>query len=166
MKSIHRFLQEVESSVKIVRGDLNNKEDFKAASQLLLQLWEHHDKITKYKPESSSSLQLAQGTIKDEMKYNPYPLFLKDGDKHVGFILALNWKRDSKMVGNINHLYMRDEYRGKGVGLKLINMSVKHLKSVGCNVMRVGVTAGNEKVIALYKKAGFGVESYSLRQDK
>ena len=99
------------------------------------------------------------------MKYNPFLVFIKDNDVPVGFILSVNWKQGPGGVGSLSHMFMYDKYRGKGLGLNLVNMSIDNLKKQGCKIIRVGVTAGNEKVISLYKRAGFDIESYSMRQD-
>jgi ribosomal protein S18 acetylase RimI-like enzyme len=58
-------------------------------------------------------------------------------------------------VGNLSDLYVEKEYRGKGVGHKLLANVEVYLKQKGCDSLWVEVFAPNEHAHRYYKKTGF-----------
>ena len=47
------------------------------------------------------------------------------------------------------------EYRGKGIGTKLIQANLDHAKKIGLEKIELDVFTSNTRAIALYKKIGF-----------
>ncbi len=80
-------------------------------------------------------------------------------DKPVGFIVVdTNWKDkfdDNRQVGEIHELAVKKQFWGKGVGSRLLNEALKHIKEKGLDTARLWVGEKNEEAKAFYKKRGF-----------
>lgn len=57
----------------------------------------------------------------------------------------------------IEDLYIKDEYRGSGLGKKLMDFITQNYTNC---IFRLEVEEENERAIKLYKKSGFGVLPY------
>lgn len=163
MKIIEKYI--AKESIQIIKGDLSNKKIFEYTANLIFKLWKQQDKLSKYKPLRPATLELSKGTLEKEMKNPTYLLFLKDNNKYVGFLFSLYYTEDNIRINTIEHIFLEKSYRNKSYGLTMIKMSIEWAKKNKCKYIRVGLMAGNETVISLYKKAGFGIESYGMRQN-
>ena len=72
----------------------------------------------------------------------------------------------SKMKGRIFMLGVDPDYRGKGTAKKVLLAGLAHLKNKGLQVIDLTVDSENEAACALYKSAGFRVETSSLWYEK
>ena len=80
-----------------------------------------------------------------------------DGKK-VGFIASDgNWfsKREGKVVGAIHELVVLPEYRGMGVGKKLLKRAIQYFKERGLDTVELWVGDKNSWALEFYKKHGF-----------
>ncbi|WP_333785267.1 GNAT family N-acetyltransferase [Thermocrinis sp.] len=80
-----------------------------------------------------------------------------DGKK-VGFIASDgNWfsKREGKVVGAIHELVVLPEYRGLGIGKKLLERAIQYFKERGLDTVELWVGDENAWAIEFYKKQGF-----------
>lgn len=101
-----------------------------------------------------------------------YVLLIKDKDISIGYLfctinfsenlkkspfqLLPNWKNIPEKVGHINNLYFRDSYRGRGLGKKLINLSMEWFKNFSdVDLILVHVSNGNDKAYDFYINNGF-----------
>lgn len=77
------------------------------------------------------------------------------GKTPVGMI-QLSPQRDShKGVGYIPFLYLRPEYRHKGLGIQLIGHAVSFYRNSGRHKLQLSVAHSNENALAFYEKFGF-----------
>jgi len=60
-----------------------------------------------------------------------------------------------KSVGEIDSLFIEEEYRKYGYGQKLVENSLKWFKENNCNKIMVAVAEGHESVFRFYEKFGF-----------
>ena len=60
--------------------------------------------------------------------------------------------------GWIYYLAVSPEKQGEGIGRALMNRVEEQLTQLGCPKLNLQVRAGNEGVVAFYKKLGFNVE--------
>lgn len=60
-----------------------------------------------------------------------------------------------KEVGEIDSLFIEEEYRKNGLGKKLIRNATKWLKSKRCKRILLAVADGHEDVFNFYMKNGF-----------
>ena len=63
----------------------------------------------------------------------------------------------------IDDLYVREAYRGKGIGTSLMNKSIEYAKETGCHKMRWQVSNWNNPAIDFYK--GLGAEIGTTEQN-
>lgn len=64
--------------------------------------------------------------------------------------------RKSAHIGKLISMYVRPEARGSGVALQLVEAVLEHAAGQVVQV-HLGVAAGNEAAIRLYRKAGFEI---------
>lgn len=76
---------------------------------------------------------------------------LIDSEKVVGYCIATI----KKAVGEIESIYVDDEYRKEGFGKKLIEESTDWLKENKCKKIMVAVAHGHENVFDFYMKMAF-----------
>lgn len=62
-----------------------------------------------------------------------------------------------KNEGNIFLIAVKENYRNKGLGYKILNFCIKNAKKEGINNFFLHVSANNEIAINLYKKLGFEI---------
>ncbi len=67
-------------------------------------------------------------------------------------------------IGEIDSLFIEDEYRGYILGEALMNNALKWLKSNNSKTNRIKVAEGNEAVLNFYKKFGFETRYYILEE--
>ncbi len=77
-----------------------------------------------------------------------------DSDKLVGMLI---FKRLSPTTGFLDHLYIREAYRGTGIGSRLTKMGMTHFKNNNPqgNMVMVNTREGNKKSRTFYEKRGF-----------
>jgi len=90
-------------------------------------------------------------------------LVAKEGSKVVGFTVVTvntfqNLYQTKKLIGEISAIYVHREYRGKGVGSKLLEEAMKYLQSRGVEIVLAEVRADNEASMKLFTKYGFTVD--------
>lgn len=59
-------------------------------------------------------------------------------------------------VGEIHEMFVRKEYRKKGVGRKIMKRAEEYLTSKGREVMELWVGRENKNAIKFYRKMGYG----------
>ena len=92
----------------------------------------------------------------------------KNGKKPVGFAYGtVFWDFQfevSQSIGLINDVYVLPEFRGKGIGQKLVIECLKKLKKEGIDLVRLTVLKHNESAVRLYEKLGFETYRYGMMQ--
>ncbi len=98
--------------------------------------------------------------FKNELKNKDTALFVvEDEEKIAGHIFAKKelflpmFKEDS--YGNLMQFFVEQEYRGKGLGKKLIKEAEKFYKKKRIKLFMVGVNCFNKESYAKYKKMGY-----------
>lgn len=84
-------------------------------------------------------------------------------DEIVGYLAGtINEKGSYENIqyGEINNMFIKDSYRGYGVGKALVNEFKMYCKSKGINDLIVTASAKNKNAINFYKKNGF--EEFNL----
>lgn len=84
----------------------------------------------------------------------------RDGDKLVGFLIMTNPKvghpTGNKKGGEIEILLVAPEYRGKGIGTKMMNEAIEIFNKKGRDEFKV---SSEWKAVGFYQKFGFKEES-------
>ena len=117
------------------------KEDYESA----FQLWEKTEGMSIGKADSLDSFDIF-------IKMNHRLSFgaFADG-KLIGTVLC---GTDSRR-GYIYHLAVKDDFRGKGIGSKLINLSLSALKKEGIEKCHIFVFKTNEAGNVFWEKSGW-----------
>lgn len=85
-----------------------------------------------------------------------------DGEP-VGYVcFSYNYHTWSGKSIYIDDLFVKEEFRGKDIGIKLINTVFKQARETACRSVRWEVLDWNEKAIAFYKKIGATVGDNNL----
>lgn len=96
-------------------------------------------------------------------KYNGKICFAEDEGKVIGHIIGVIWEQSEKnrleigehKLGEVIDLYLEEEYRGKGLGKKMLSMMEEYFKLHNCDSMWIGVFADNTSAHEMYKNFGF-----------
>ncbi len=84
-------------------------------------------------------------------------LLIKYDGKNVG---CVNFKERGDGTAEINRLYIQENYRGKGIGTKVIQILIEKARQNNFNAIRLKTALPRAK--ALYKKTGFiEIDPYS-----
>ena len=79
----------------------------------------------------------------------------KIGDSFVGGC-ALSVSEET--CGHFSYFSVAPDFRGKGIGSKLIDFAVEHFKAMNLSKMRLHVNKDNTDAIRLYERKGFVYE--------
>jgi len=82
-----------------------------------------------------------------------------EGPELVGYCVAT----ESDSRGEVDSLYIKDEYRDKELGRKLTEKALSWLEQFECDEVILYVAEGNESVLPFYEKLGFR-ERYRVLQ--
>ena len=83
-----------------------------------------------------------------------YPDWVPFTENIIGFYPA--WVALPQKIGCLNNLYLRNEYRGSGLGVKLFDKAMEWLDSFSdTNMTFVFISNGNEAALDFYLKHGF-----------
>ncbi|MFT9497963.1 GNAT family N-acetyltransferase [Anaerosolibacter sp.] len=82
-------------------------------------------------------------------------------DRYIGYCISTV---DKELIGEIDSLYIEQEYRKYGLGDKLMKSALDWLDSNEARIKIIGVTEGNEKALAFYEKYGFYKRRIVLEQ--
>jgi len=75
----------------------------------------------------------------------------QDMGKNIGYCIA----SVNDLAGEIDSIFIQDQYRRTGIGTKLITSAIKWLEKQKCDTIRVGIADGNKAAIGFYKRFGF-----------
>jgi len=65
-------------------------------------------------------------------------------------------------VGTINDVYVLPEFRGRGIGKRMVAECLEKFKARGVKNVRLSVLAENKAAIKLYEKLNFKIRSYEM----
>lgn len=102
-------------------------------------------------------------TLENVDKYQGKIWFAEDEEKVIGYVIGVIWEQSKKnrleigphKLGEVIDIYLEEEYRGQGLGTKMLKMMEDYFKRKGCDSMWIGVFAPNENAHKTYKKFGF-----------
>lgn len=102
-------------------------------------------------------------------KREHHKIFVAEDENH-RFLGYLFVGKGSNMLTGKDHGYIYDifvkkEFRGKGIGKTLLNKAQSYCKKVGFSRILLMVSVENENAAGLYKKLGFKAESMYMGKD-
>ena len=88
----------------------------------------------------------------DEGKLHIQLVYASDRDKPIGFCIT---SLSNDGIGEVEALYILDEYQGNNLGTTLLQRSLKWMEARNTLEQQLMVAAGNERVFSFYQKFGF-----------
>lgn len=116
-------------------------------------------------PSEANADTYVKSVREDLAEKQGFLLVAKSRSKLVGFIYATISSRPveiTRTIGSINDLYVLPEYRGRGMGRKLMAECLSKLKDAKVEVVYIRVLVENKIAISLYEKLGFKVYNYGM----
>lgn len=101
--------------------------------------------------------QLKPGYFTKLLKHS-YLLCLYDGKKMIGAVTLVPLHKISGVKGSIEHLIVDQEYRGRGLGKKLMKEAVSYAKKLGMEGLQLTCNPKRNVANALYRKLGFKLQ--------
>ena len=98
----------------------------------------------------------------EKSKIKPVLLVAEENKQIVGFIWAHFIQYGFFKYGTIDELFVKKEFRGKGVGSALLKKAIKKLQNFKAKIILVGTEKENKEAIKLYKDVGFELGERSL----
>jgi len=86
----------------------------------------------------------------------------KEDDLKVGYCVATC----DRTIGEIDSIYIKPEYRRKGIGEKLMLEALRWLDRQECKDITVSIAEGNEGAIGFYRKFGFAERCTVMKMKK
>ncbi|MGI8420191.1 MAG: GNAT family N-acetyltransferase [Candidatus Levyibacteriota bacterium] len=107
--------------------------------------------------------RLVDEMLEQVSKYRGKIWFALDKEKVIGCIVGVIWEQSAlnrleigeHVLGDVRFLYLRQSYRGQGIGTQLLKLMQAYFKDQGCDSMWVTVFAPNENAQKTYEKFGF-----------
>ncbi len=119
-----------------------------------------NQKLRTYTPKKKNAAHKYKAFITKQLKGGKGAIFIAEIDgKVAGFTLIII--KDEipifkiEKIGHISDLFVKKEHRGKGLGSKLIDESIKWFKKNKLKHVSVLLYADNEHAHLVYKKKGF-----------
>jgi len=135
---------------------------------------------TLWKCLAKEMFEFAPLTLPSEANGNAYLKFVKEGlaqerslllvaksnNKIVGFAYATLFREYplevSEPFAAVNDLYVLPDFRGRGIGRKLLNECLNRIKEKGFSAVMLNVLSEDKAAIKLYEKLGFSIFTYGM----
>ena len=117
-----------------------------------------------YKLKNIISLDIYQNVIEKINKGELDVYTIYDSNEIIGklFVNYVNRALENETIPGkrvyISHFFIKEEYRNKGLGTKLLDYTLKDLKEKGYTEFTVGVQEKNETAKHIYFKKGFNIK--------
>ncbi|EON70375.1 GNAT family N-acetyltransferase [Lysinibacillus sphaericus] len=102
--------------------------------------------------------------IEPLLKKGCYYLIATENNELIGWILvgANKDQFTDQLNGFIYELFVKEEFRGKGISKKLMNVAIEQLRQEGYSEARLSAYVGNN-AIKLYEKMGFSLRTVTMK---
>ena len=152
--------------VEIVDGGLD---DIQIVKQLWLKLVKEMYKIEEFILPDQENVERWAEFVESVLMTNGEGLLVaRTNDKIVGFIFynpkASLTLKTGYNIALIYDMYVEPEYRGKGIGARLLKECINRLKKHNVKFVRLSVLARNLGAIRFYVKHGFYVRMLSMEK--
>lgn len=104
-----------------------------------------------------------EGMLKNVVKHQGKICFAENEGKVIGFIVGVIWTQSKinkleigpHLLGEVLDLFILEEFRGEGLGTKMLSRMEQYFKEKGCDSMWISHFAPNETAHKTYEKFGF-----------
>lgn len=70
---------------------------------------------------------------------------------------CIAYRKKSDGIGEVKRLYIRSEYRGKGISKKLLDTVESYAKEQGCHTLFLDTRITLEPAVTIYRNFGFSI---------
>lgn len=121
---------------------------------LWYELKQHHRTIDPGFPDlSTPSFEMRKSGLKEKAKELLVDCVVRKSDRlEIGYCFSII---DRSVVGEIESLYVREPFRGQGIGNDLVMRALLWMDQKCATAKRVSVLSGNREAIKFYEQFGF-----------
>ncbi|ULO08536.1 GNAT family N-acetyltransferase [Paenibacillus sp. 19GGS1-52] len=140
-----------------------------ASLELIKTLWErlrdHHISLSTHFSEqiASNTFEKRSKDLREKSIQGQVKIILAQESETKSLIGYCISSIDKEGQGEIDSIYILDEFRGKGVGNILMERTLNWIKNQGIKNICISVLLGNEQAIKFYEKYGFYPRTYLLK---
>ena len=142
--------------------------DFEKLKDIKLESKKDEMKYSDSLKPLSKTIDIYFEYFKDELKKKNSTVFIAEDKKPIGIIIATFFQplRISKFArkGYVSNLYVKKNYRNRGIGKKLLHTSLKWLKENNIKYISLEIHLDNKKALKFYRDLGF--KDYTLKLAK
>lgn len=103
--------------------------------------------------------------LKNSSKYPDWVKVAEDDGKLIGYIWFKMIESTVGVFGRMEHLFVDETYRSRGVGRMLMESAEEYFRRQGVKKVKLTVTKSNESAISLYRNMGYEVERFKMEKD-
>jgi ribosomal protein S18 acetylase RimI-like enzyme len=156
------------------------KEDFSELCALMNEFNDYivsvdTEKIVKSFSSQADTESYTNQTIKDADERNGFIYLAEEHGDVIGFIQGIVDNNNKDVLYKLSHtpfsdgwigeLYVKSEYRGRGIGKKLVKEAHEYFRKHGCRFVRLLVLNDNSETVKIYKNLGFKVRDLELTNE-
>jgi ribosomal protein S18 acetylase RimI-like enzyme len=146
----------------------SDRKDVDALLELWKEFMENPDSLDRPIPTHTENRRRWKDFVNRLIDEDPGQIQVaEENGKLVGYVMSQRIvKTPLDMAYNwsyVSDLYVKRNHRRQGVGRKLLQSTIEHLKSVGSGHIRLAVWHRNEGAIRLYKELGFREYMHTLQ---
>ncbi|UCD02836.1 MAG: GNAT family N-acetyltransferase [Candidatus Aenigmatarchaeota archaeon] len=102
--------------------------------------------------------------LKSSKKCPDWVKVAEDDGKLIGYIWFKVIESTVGVFGRMEHLFVDERYRKRGVGRMLMESGEEYFRRHGIKKVKLTVTRGN-KAVSLYEKMGYEVKRFKMEKD-
>lgn len=144
---------------------LYSPSDSESVDKLFLELQVHENKFDSLKSTKiENAIKYKNELLETINKQHGELLVAKDGNKIIGLVawfLEEEYEFDEP-YGYISDIVVSENFRGQGVGQKLLDVAIQHIKNTEVKRIHIGVLLANSETKDFYLKNGFAEYSIEL----
>ena len=125
-----------------------NRENIEEIKELWQDLNAHHRELSTHFKRHFATFTFSQRIEKLTIKEKLIVFLAKMDEVKIGYCLATY----DKAIGEIDSIYIRPEYRGNGIGEKLMSEAMHWLEQQEWKEINIYIAEGNEGAIDFYRK--------------
>jgi ribosomal protein S18 acetylase RimI-like enzyme len=89
----------------------------------------------------------------------------EENGRVVGYIWFKTIESAVGVFGRVEHIFVDEAYRGKGLGRKLMESAEDYFRKHGLGKMKLTVSKDNETAVALYRDMGYETKRFKMEKD-
>jgi len=122
--------------------------------------------VGKNFPESGFDEGVFRTVLLGAARKNPDCIRVLEADgKAVGYVWLKVMRTSVGTFGRVQHIFVEDRVRKRGLGKKLMESAEEYLRSRGIKKMKLTVTATNDEALSFYRDMGYETKRFVMEKD-